>query len=146
MNHGIFSWRALTACGALLCPLALFGSAFSWGVTARAWALAFGALLVFVGLAKGIRLTAAGDFEESTPAMWAGSTDEGATHSDAHGLVGRTGPMVNVDGTPMLDDWIDVAGKVYGDAGTTFNNDSGADMWDGGTSGGFDSHHVGGND
>lgn len=30
------------------------------------------------------------------------------------------GPLVNVDGTPMLDSTIDVLGKMYGDSGSSF--------------------------
>lgn len=143
----IFNWRALTVCGALLSSLGLFGPPTPlWGGAARAWALAVGGLLVFGGLVKGIKLTAARDFEDASPAIWAVSDGGGAPRSDAHGLVGHTGPIVNVDGTPMLDDCIDVAGKVYGDSGPTFKQDLGSGMWAGGAAGNLDFHHVDGND
>lgn len=43
-----------------------------------------------------------------------------------------TGPLVNVDGTPMLDDAIDAMGKVYGDSGSSFSDDG---MFDAGMHG-----------
>jgi hypothetical protein len=35
------------------------------------------------------------------------------------------GPLLNVDGTPMLNDAVDVMGKVYGDSGSAFSVGSG---------------------
>lgn len=35
------------------------------------------------------------------------------------------GPLVNVDGTPMLDDAVDVLGKMYGDSGSSFTDSTG---------------------
>lgn len=37
------------------------------------------------------------------------------------------GPSVNVDGTPMLNDAVDVMGKAYGDAGTFGGSTPGTD-------------------
>lgn len=38
----------------------------------------------------------------------------------------QTGPLVNVDGTPMFNDALDVLGKLYGDVGASFSaHDSG---------------------
>lgn len=34
-------------------------------------------------------------------------------------------PLVNVDGTPMLDGAVDVLGKVYGDSGPSFPDSPG---------------------
>lgn len=158
MNHGILSRRALTAYGASLCAFGLFGPEFPlWGAPSYVWALRAGLLLVLVGLGTALVLSATGRLEASRSASWlaAGADDDhGRFHSQAPvdsmatgsalhtGFGGRTGPLVNVDGTPMLDDVIDVAGKVYGDSGTTFNHDLAAGMTDGGFSTDFDTHHT----
>ena len=42
--------------------------------------------------------------------LWSSGSD--ASASDDASLPG--GPAVNVDGTPMASDWIDVCGKPYG--------------------------------
>lgn len=147
MNSGTFIRRAIIACGAFLCAVGLFGLAFPLaGTPSRAWTLAAGVVLVLVGLAKGIMRSAMGSFEEAGPSMWTARADEDTPRNHGHAFGDRTGPLVNVDGTPMLNDCVDVAGKPYGDSGSTFNQDFGAGMWDSGSSGGFDSHHIGGND
>jgi len=49
--------------------------------------------------------------------------------ADAHAFTPPTmGPSVNVDGTPMLNDAVDVMGKAYGDAGT-FGGDTAGTDW-----------------
>ncbi|MFN7695705.1 MAG: hypothetical protein ACK5O3_16840 [Burkholderiales bacterium] len=48
-------------------------------------------------------------------AQWAADIDLFYTSSDIHAT--PTGPMFNVDGTPMLDNCIDIHGKAYGDSG-----------------------------
>ena len=162
MNHGILSWRALIAYGALLCAFGLFGPEFPlWGAPNYVWALLAGLLLVMVGLGMAIVLAATGRLTANRRApWWAASSDdvhECRRSHDVAGTIGagcqlhtdfggRTGPLVNVDGTPMLDDLIDVAGKVYGDSGTSFNHDVGTGMSDGGFSSGIDTHHNGGSD
>ena len=57
-------------------------------------------------------------------------SESDAAASDAGGFSPGTaspfGPQVNVDGTPMLNDAVDVMGKPYGDAGSLFSGtDSG---------------------
>lgn len=153
MNHGILSSRALTAYGAFFCAFALFGPDFPlWGAPSYMWALLAGFLLVMAGLGMAIVLGLQANRRAS---WWAASSDDDQERRSSHGTMdtlradcqlytdvgGRTGPLVNLDGTPMLDDFIDVAGKVYGDSGTSLNPDLGAGMSDGGFSSGIDTHH-----
>lgn len=49
--------------------------------------------------------------------------DTGAGHFSA--TPPSAGPLVNVDGTPMLNDAVDVMGKVHGDPGSAFSVGSG---------------------
>lgn len=42
-------------------------------------------------------------------------------------------PLVNVDGTPMLNEAVDVIGKQYGDDGVAFSSET--SLWDVGTHG-----------
>lgn len=48
-----------------------------------------------------------------------GQPDQLPTDYD-HSLV--SGPLVNVDGTPMLTDAFDVVGKPYGDTGSSLSD------------------------
>lgn len=45
------------------------------------------------------------------------------------------GPQVNVDGTPMLNDAVDVMGKPYGDAGSLFRCTDSGGLFDSGSHG-----------
>lgn len=159
MNHGILNWRALIAYGALLCAFGLFGPELSlWGALNYVWAVLAGLLLVMVGLGTAIVVAATRHLGTSRHMFWwaASANDdyEGIRSHGAMGTIGascqlhtdfgeRTGPLVNVDGTPMLDDLIDVAGKFYGDSGTSFNYDVGPGMSDGDFSSYIDTHHNG---
>ena len=51
--------------------------------------------------------------------------DADAAYSSAAEAPPPTGPLCNVDGTPMLNDFVDVTGKIYGDLGPTYSCDSG---------------------
>ena len=55
---------------------------------------------------------------------------EMGTPSEFSHFAMSTGPMANVDGTPMLNDFIDVAGKAYGDSGSSFDHDFGCSLSD----------------
>ena len=159
MNHGILSWRSLIACGALLCAIGLFGPEFPlWGAPNYVWALLVGILLVMVGLSMAVALAVTGRLTSNRHAMWwAANSDDVHEWRSSHEVAGtigagsqlhtdfggRTGPLFNVDGTPMLDDLIDVAGKVYGDSGDSFNYGFAFDLPDGGFSSGSETHHTG---
>lgn len=62
-----------------------------------------------------------------------------AAASDAGGFspgnASPFGPQVNVDGTPMLNDAVDVMGKPYGDAGSLFSGTDSGGMVDSGSHG-----------
>ena len=66
-------------------------------------------------------------------------SEPGAAASDAGGFSPGTaspfGPQVNVDGTPMLNDAVDVMGKPYGDAGSLFSGTDSGGMFDSGSHG-----------
>jgi hypothetical protein len=69
-----------------------------------------------------------------------GSSESDTAASDAGGFSHGTalplaGPMVNVDGTPMLNDAVDVMGKPYGDAGSLFTGTDSGGMFDSGAHG-----------
>ena len=65
--------------------------------------------------------------------------DTAAAAADAGGFSPGTaspfGPQVNVDGTPMLNDAVDVMGKAYGDAGSLFSGTDSGGMFDSGAHG-----------
>lgn len=66
-------------------------------------------------------------------------SESDAAASDAGGSSPGTaspfGPQVNVDGTPMLNDAVDVMGKPYGDAGSLFSGTDSGGMFDSGSHG-----------
>jgi hypothetical protein len=49
---------------------------------------------------------------------------EATTPGSADTLFHAGCPLVNVDGTPMLDCTLDVLGKLYGDSGPSFTDSS----------------------
>lgn len=137
MTDGILGWKALTRYGVLLCLFGFFGAEFDlWGKSVFVWAMCAGILLFVGGLGMGAILAATGG--QSTD----GANDEepgGGRHRRvadgdidaasavaAAGAAAIAGPLVNVDGTPMLGDGMfDVLGRVFGDIGTSFSDDFG---------------------
>jgi hypothetical protein len=55
---------------------------------------------------------------------------EATTPGSADTLFHAGCPLVNVDGTPMLDCTLDVLGKPYGDSGPSFTDSSGMPGFD----------------
>lgn len=149
--NGILGWKALTQYGVLLCLFGFFGPEFDlWGKPVYVWALRAGFLLFVGGLVMGAVLAATGRLTKGSADHHAqgGGRRHRFTHDSigagsavaAAGAAAIAGPMVNVDGTPMMDGGMfDVMGKAYGDSGTSFSHDFG-----GGIGISMDSSSIGG--
>ncbi len=159
MNQGILSWHAFIVYGILLFGFGLFGPDFVlWGALFNLWMLLAGIALFIAGFAMAFVLVLTGRMTDNRRTsrstarsanqkhlnsyMMGGGIGAGSLllHDDVGGPVG---PTVNVDGTPMLNDSVDVAGKAYGDSGDSFNHGSGSDLPDGGFYSGIETHHTG---
>jgi len=155
VTRGILSWKALIVYGIGLYVYGLFApelEARVWGVQGYLWVLWSAEGMFAVGVVAGIFLAATGRLRKaSVPRRRPGDAirskgvasfmdDAGAGRAlAAAGMAAIVAPLVNVDGTPMMEGGaVDVMGKSYGDSGS----DSGIDSF----SGGMDSSGIGGHD
>lgn len=159
MNQGILSWRAFILYGALLFGFGVFGPDYFvlWGALFNLWMLLAGIVLFVAGFAMAFVLVVTGRMTDNRRTSRSTARSANQKHLNSYatgagmaagGLLlhdggGPVGPTVNVDGTPMLNDSVDVAGKAYGDSGDSFNHGSGSDLPDGGFSSGIETHHTG---
>jgi hypothetical protein len=152
MTHGIFSWLALIIYSALLWLYGLYVAPehMLWGKPFFVWPIRASWLMLGVGLVLGVFYAATGRLRRVAPARprtryapgcvgnQRGSFMSGDVAIPVAAIAGFSGLLVNVDGTPMMDDgMVDVMGKTYGDSGADFSLDFGCNM---------DSSSIGGSD